>query len=125
MTPPSPDSARLIGIGLILCGTLFEAAGQLAFKRAADTRPTGAGPLTAALVNYRWVLLGWCSFIIQGIFWSAALYFLDISVAHPIGAIAFVVVALLSKFFLREQVTPRRWLGISLILAGTMLVALN
>lgn len=116
---------RIIGVLLILCSTVFEATGQFAFKRAADMRPTGAGPLTAALVNYRWVLFGWLGFIIEGLFWSGALYFLDISVAHPIGSIVFVVVAVLSRIFLREQVSPRRWLGIGLILAGTILVAFN
>ncbi len=118
-------SHRIIGIGLILCSTVFEATGQFAFKRAADARPAGAGPIAATLANYRWVLFGWLGFIVEGLFWSAALYFLDISVAHPIGSIVFVVVALLSRMFLHERVSPRRWLGIILILAGTVLVAFN
>lgn len=118
-------SARIIGVLLILCSTVFEAVGQFAFKRAADTRPAGSGPITAALVNYRWVLFGWLGFIVEGLFWSGALYFLDISVAHPIGSIVFVVVAVLARIFLHEQVSPRRWMGIFLILAGTVLVAFN
>jgi multidrug transporter EmrE-like cation transporter len=116
---------RIIGVVTILCSTCFEAAGQFAFKHAADTRPAGAGPIGAALSNYRWVLLGWISFIIEGLFWSAALYFLDVTVAHPIGGIVFVVVAVLSRIFLQERISPRRWLGITLILAGTVLVAFN
>ncbi|HSV14728.1 MAG TPA: EamA family transporter [Tepidisphaeraceae bacterium] len=116
---------RIVGVSMILCSTCFEAIGQFTFKRAADTRPAGSGPIAAALSNYRWVLFGWFSFIIEGLFWSAALYFLDVTVAHPIGSIVFVVVAVLARLFLHERISPRRWLGITLILAGTVLVAFN
>jgi drug/metabolite transporter (DMT)-like permease len=118
-------SPRIIGVAVILCSTCFEAIGQFAFKRSVDSRPADVGPLAAAVHNYRWVVFGWFSFIIEGLLWSTALYFLDVSVAHPIGAIVFVVVAILSRIFLHEQVTRRRWVGITLILAGTILVAFN
>ena len=45
--------------------------------------------------------------------------------AHPIGGLTFVVVAVASRFVLGEKISPRRWAGIGLILAGSALVAFN
>jgi drug/metabolite transporter (DMT)-like permease len=36
----------------------------------------------------------------------------------PASSLAYVVVALLSRFWLHEQITPARWLGIFCIVAG-------
>jgi drug/metabolite transporter (DMT)-like permease len=36
----------------------------------------------------------------------------------PATSFAYVVVALLSRFWLHEQITPARWLGIFCIVAG-------
>jgi drug/metabolite transporter (DMT)-like permease len=125
------SAGRGIGVGVILISTCFEALGQLSFKRAADG-PAGtasalpaANGIAAAFVNWRWVLLGYAGFIADGLLWSAALYFLDVSVAHPIGSVVFVVVAVASRLFLRERITPRRWAGIGLILVGSAVVALS
>jgi drug/metabolite transporter (DMT)-like permease len=125
---------RIIGVVFVLVSSASEAVGQLAFKRAASQRPAGQvnmsivaplGPFTSALHNLRWVLLGWISFVIDGLLWSAALYYMDVSVAHPIGSIVFVVVAIFSKLFLHEHVSPRRWIGICFILAGAAIVVVN
>ena len=122
MTP----AGRLIGVSAILASTLFEAIGQFAFKRAASVPQAGPlNPIAAIIRNWRWILFGYGGFIADGVLWSVALYFLDISVAHPIGSLVFVVVALLSRFVLHEYLPPRRWAGIGLILLGSVLVALT
>ena len=117
------QTGHLLGIGAIMASTCFEAIGQFAFKHAADHRPTlASGPVAAAWANARWVFLGFLGFIVDGVLWSVALYHLDISVAHPIGSLVFVVVAVLSRVVLKERVSPRRWMGIGLILAGAACV---
>lgn len=120
----SDYSGYAIGISAILLSTIFEAAGQFAFKYAADHKPTPtAGPVSVAWANLRWIFLGFLGFIVDGLLWSVALYHLDVSVAHPIGSVVFVVVAVLSRIFLHERVSARRWAGIAFILAGTACVA--
>lgn len=120
---------RAIGTSVIVASTCFEALGQLAFKRAADGPPTSTviprGGIALALSNWRWLLLGYAGFIADGLLWSAALYFLDVSVAHPMGSLVFVVVAIASRLVLHERISPRRWLGIVLILVGSAVVAMN
>ncbi len=123
-------SDRLIGIVILLLSTVSEAVGQLAFKRAADRGPvTASGPrlstLGAIYANFRWIAFGLFTFVLDGLLWSAALYYLDVTVAHPIGSVVFVIVAVFSRLFLKEHVSPRRWLGIGLVLGGAAIVAFN
>jgi drug/metabolite transporter (DMT)-like permease len=120
-------SDRLIGVAVIVLSTCCEAVGQLAFKRstAATAAAPARGPFASALANFHWILFGWFSFILDGLLWSAALYYLDITVAHPIGSVVFVVVAVFSKVYLHEKVSARRWVGISCILGGAAIVAVN
>jgi drug/metabolite transporter (DMT)-like permease len=55
--------------------------------------------------------------------WLAVLSWEDLSVALPMQAINFVLVAVLSQFYLHEAVTPMRWAGTLLICIGVMLIA--
>jgi drug/metabolite transporter (DMT)-like permease len=121
---------RPIGIVILLASVISEALGQFAFKRGANRGPVTAdgpaiGPLAAIAKNFRWIVLGFAGFVVDGLLWSATLFYLDITVAHPLGSIVFVVVALFSRFFLGEHLSPRRWLGIACILAGAAIVAVN
>jgi drug/metabolite transporter (DMT)-like permease len=54
--------------------------------------------------------------------WLAVLSWEDLSVALPMQALNFVLVALLSQFYLHEPVTPMRWAGTIMICIGVMLI---
>lgn len=54
--------------------------------------------------------------------WLAVLSWEDLSVALPMQALNYVLVAFLSKWYLGEAVTPLRWAGICLIIVGVGLV---
>ena len=47
----------------------------------------------------------------------------DLSFVMPISGMAFVLVPLLGYLWLHEQVPPRRWAGIALILLGVFLIS--
>ncbi len=121
---------RVVGVGIILVSTVAESLGQLSFKRAADHRPltaagVPAGPIASAFLNWRWLVLGYVGFVGDGLLWSAALKRLDVTVAHPIGSLVFVVTLVAARLFLGERISPRRWAGIGLIVAGSALVAVG
>ena len=114
------------GVAVILVSTLAETVGQLAFKRSTARRAdAGSGAIAAAFGNWPWLALGFAGFAADGLLWSVALKLLPITVAHPIGSLVFVVTAMLSRVLLRERIPPRRWAGISLILIGSALVAVD
>ena len=49
----------------------------------------------------------------------------DLSYVLPVTSIGYVLVALVGRFFLAEQIPARRWAGIGLIVAGVALVSLG
>ena len=55
--------------------------------------------------------------------YMTALSFADLTYVLPATALGYVIMALLSRFWLHEQVSPQRWVGIVLISAGVGLVA--
>ncbi len=54
--------------------------------------------------------------------WFLALKLVPLSVAMPFMAVAYVTVAFASKALFREAITPRRWLGIALVVIGVVLI---
>jgi undecaprenyl phosphate-alpha-L-ara4N flippase subunit ArnE len=106
-------TATTIGVLLvILCG-IIEGIAQLFFKKSA-LAPDG---------KQLWIGAGVVLFILQALIYTGALQFVEVSTAFPIGSVAFVVVAILSRRFLNEPVTRPRWIGIGLIIVGVSLLA--
>ncbi len=54
--------------------------------------------------------------------WLAVLSWEDLSVALPMQALNYLIVAFLSQWYLGESVTPMRWAGIVIICIGVALV---
>ncbi len=120
-------SARTIGFACVVAAVLFEALGQLAFKRGAEQASSEDNLVVQAA---RWwrnraVLLGIGCFIIEAFVWTMALRRLEVSMAFPAGSLSFVFVALLARFFLQEEVGLQRWIGIWLILGGVVLIGIS
>jgi drug/metabolite transporter (DMT)-like permease len=80
------------------------------------------GLLLAAIRN-QWVITG--ILCLLGFFASylTALSWADLTFVLPSTAFGYVVVALLSKFWLHETITSYRWAGILLIVCGVGFVA--
>lgn len=120
-------SAHLSGIACVCIAVLFEAFGQLAFKRGADSASSEGGGLSQVwrLWRHRAVILGIACFAMEAVLWTMALRLLDVGVAFPAGSLCFVFVALLSQFYLHEHVGRERRLGVGLILGGVVLIGMS
>jgi uncharacterized membrane protein len=55
----------------------------------------------------------------------ALLSWADLSYVLPVTSIGYVLVAFAGRVLLHEQITPRRWTGIALIMAGVALVSVG
>ena len=75
-----------------------------------------------ALAN-PWVAVGIGCLIVFFGSYLTALSWADLTYVLPATAIGYVVLALLSKFFLHEHISVLRWSGIMLITAGVGFVA--
>lgn len=115
---------------LVLIAAIVGGAGHVMLAKG--MRPVGdmteapvhrlAGMVQRAVSN-PWVLLG---VALQASFFFLYLTLLsraDVSQVLPLTALDYIVVALLAQLVLAEAVTPARWAGIGLIVAGVFLVS--
>ncbi len=70
-----------------------------------------------------WVTLGVVLLIGWLLSRMALLSWADLSYVLPVTSIGYVLVAIVGKVMLNEQITARRWSGIVLIMAGVALVS--
>lgn len=110
---------QFFAILLVVCATTIEAAGQLCFKKK-STR-TEDGDLGSRL----WLAAGMACMSIEAVIWTGVLKDMNVSIAYPMGSLSFVMVVLLSRIFLKERVQRERWIGVALILCGTVLLGLS
>jgi len=102
------------GLLLVLLTVALESCCQFCFKKGA-TSPNAK----------RWIATAISIYVLQVITWTYVLHLVDISIAHPMCSLSLVLVALMSLIFLKEKLTPQRWMGIFLIVGGTTLVGLR
>ena len=57
--------------------------------------------------------------------WLLVLSGADLNFAFSADSIHYIFIALASKTFLKEKVSPSRWLGIASIILGIVLISLN
>jgi drug/metabolite transporter (DMT)-like permease len=74
-----------------------------------------------ALTNPK-LMLGTTMLTVFFLLWLAVLSWEDLSVALPMQALNYILVAVLAKYMLHEQVSPLRWAGIILVCIGVMLI---
>lgn len=121
LTAPSWRMLVLIGFCAV-CGT----AAEIFMKLGADE--SAAAAETAGLLGRIGLTSGWvwasiavtlCGF--GG--WWRVVSSAPLSVAFPLANVVHVLIPLSSWIFLGEQIGPRRWLGIALVVAGLVTIA--
>lgn len=78
-----------------------------------------------AVLFQPWVALGVILLILWLMSRMALLSWADLSYVLPVTSIGYVLVALVGRLFLAEQIPAKRWAGIALIVAGVALVSLG
>ncbi|MDT8068947.1 MAG: EamA family transporter [Terriglobia bacterium] len=101
------------------CGDAFLAHGM---KQVPPIDIHHLSHLFFALTN-PFIILGIVSLIIFMWSYMTALSFADLSYVLPATAISYVLMVLLSIFWLHEHVSPQRWSGVVLIVIGVGIVA--
>lgn len=72
-----------------------------------------------------WVLAGVALLILWTLTRMALLSRADLTFVLPVTAVGYPLNSLAGALFLHEQITPQRWLGTALIVAGAVLVGLS
>ena len=112
--------ANLLAVALTApLGDTLLGAGMRHLPPVSLAHPLG---MLAAVLN-PWVAAGIAMLIGFFASYSAALSWADLTFVLPLTSIGNVIVALLSRFALHEQISPARWLGVFLITVGVGFVA--
>lgn len=111
---------------VLLAVIVFAACGDVSLSRGmksfgAVTLANLSGLLTA-LLNPG-VVLGILLLILFLVSYLTALSWADLTYVLPASAVSYVLMVLLARFFLHENVTIWRWLGVALITVGVGFVA--
>ena len=80
------------------------------------------GGLIVAVIN-PWVALGIALLLAFFACYMSALSWADLTYVLPATSLGYVLLALVARFALHEQVSPLRWMGIALISGGVGFVA--
>ena len=112
---------------LVLAGvTVFAAAGDsvlsYGMRQSGGISLHHLGSVFAAVLN-PWIAVGVVLLLAFFASYTNALSWADLTYVLPATSLGYVLLALIARFVLHEQVSPLRWLGIALISGGVGLVA--
>ncbi len=119
-------------LAFLILADILETFTQYCFKKSAFTginlNTTDLLQLPGFFLNqatnpFLWI--GLISVIVTFIIWSTILSKIDLSVAVPVASFSYILVPLISIFFLHEKVGLLRWIGILFILSGVIFVSLT
>ena len=114
---------------ILIIGLIFEATGVVflsgGLKQIGEAKQINfseiVGLIKRGAANSN-ILLG---VLFEAIFFGILLYLLsqkDVTLIWPLTALGFVITAFVAKIYLGEEVSPTRWAGIVLIVAGASLI---
>ena len=79
--------------------------------------------LFSGIIKSPMVLTGLFLYFISAAIWLVILSTVDLSFAYPFIGLSYVLVLILSKFILKEEVNPIRWIGAFIITAGVVIIS--
>ncbi len=71
------------------------------------------------------IWIGFLFYVINFFIWITVLTRVELSVAFPVGSTSYIFIPILAMIFLHETITPLRWAGIALIVAGIHFVSVG
>ena len=114
----------LKALPIIVFSVLLNAFAQIAMKKAVSAvgMAWSPGPLVR-LFLHPWMLACLSCYAVSVVVWAAAMSHVPVNFAYPFLALGFVAGALMSRFFLGETIPPLRWVALSVIVVGVVLLA--
>ena len=118
MTKSTMTFRRYVVLGVVaVTAPLGDTFLSVGMKRLGPVSLGHPDALSSAL-RTPWVAGGILLLLVWTACYLTALSWADLTFVLPATSLAYVAVAFLSRFFLHEQISPARWIGIALITAG-------
>jgi drug/metabolite transporter (DMT)-like permease len=112
----------LVLASIAVSGALGDICLERGMNQMGSLSLSNAGSLVSAIFT-PWVAIG--IVLLLGFFaaYSIALSWADLTFVLPATALGYVLIALLAQFFLHQEVSLTRWIGILLVSVGVGVVA--
>lgn len=108
---------------LVVSNTLGNIFLGLGMKAMPEFEPGAVLRYTLGFLTNTWIVAGLVLMIIWMVAQLSMFTWADLSYVLPVTGSAYVLTAILSKFFLGEQISTARWAGIVLVSFGVLLVS--
>lgn len=115
---------------LILLSISIAVGGQLLLKTGIDrigisdfSSMKAVANLFSGVIKSPLILTGLFLYFISAAIWLIVLSTVDLSFAYPFIGFTYVMVLVLSKFILKEDVNPIRWIGAFIITVGVVVIS--
>lgn len=115
---------------ILLSGILLGAIAQVLLKKGMKENQVqlslkGLFSTLFKMYTNKFVFLGSLIYTLSTLIWIGIISKVELSYAYPMVSLNFVIVAILSKIFFKEQVTKVRWLSIFLIISGVVILSFS
>ena len=109
----------------VFLGALLDTSGELLLRKGSLVAPklggaAGVFGITSLISGWTWI--GIISYCLSLVSWLYVLRSVPLSIAFPLINIVHALVPLGAWIFLGEHVSHRRWLGITLIIMGVLMI---
>lgn len=116
-------SVMLVAVTAATAGDILLARGMKEIGDLSAVKTTHLFQVFLQLITAPKLIFGTLLLTVFYFLWLAVLSWEDLSVALPLQALNFILVAFCSQWILHEPVTLQRWMGTALICAGVFVVA--
>jgi drug/metabolite transporter (DMT)-like permease len=113
-----------VAVGLLAFCVSAETVQQVSFKTASNSARE-AGKAGLSLVRHPLVWLGAAIWVVESVAWVQVLERSPLSLAFPIMTLSYAAVPIAGVLLLRERMSPRQFLGASLIFLGVACVGIS
>jgi len=113
----------LLSIGIAVGGQILLKLGMNKIGPIAIDSMGSLGKLFIGVFKSPMVLVGLFLYVISAAIWLIVISAVDLSFAYPFIGLTYVLILLVSKFVLKEDVNPIRWAGAAIITVGVIVIS--
>ena len=113
----------LISISIAVGGQILLKIGMNRMGNIAVNSMSSLGHLFLGVVKSPMVLVGLFMYVISAAIWLVVISAVDLSFAYPFIGLTYVLILIVSKFILKEDVNPIRWAGAAIITIGVVVIS--
>ncbi len=113
----------LISIGIAVGGQILLKIGMNKIGPVNINSISSVGHLFLGIIKSPTVIIGLFLYVISAALWLIVISAVDLSFAYPFIGLTYVLILIVSKFVLKEDVNPIRWIGTAIITVGVIVIS--